>query len=369
MNRLPRTAALASAVLFCLAAAARADDPSTKVVEEVNQKMVKIWGSGGLHGLPGFGAGFLVSPDGYVLTAAAQLLDTRDLRVHLWDGTKYHAEVVAQEPELDVALLKIKPGGDTDKIENLPYFDLEEAVKRPPVGVGTEVLAFSNCFEIATRDDPVSVQHAFVTAFAKLQGRNGFYEMPYSGKVYMVDAVTNNPGAAGGALTTRKGELIGMIGRGLRNELTGTWMNYSIPIGGVAEVTQPDGKIVKTSMVDLWRQKEKYVKANPNGAKEKVGRSFDRTLREMTGIVLVADPVDVTPPYVEDVTPGSPAALAGVRSDDLIVYVGGVSVNTIEGYKEMMVHYAPTQKVQLEVRRGDVLTTIELTLAKPAERK
>ncbi len=369
MNRLTRTAALATVVLICLAAAVRADGPLNPVVDEVNKKIVKIWGSGGLHGLPGFGTGFLISPDGYVLTADAPLLDTRDLRVHLWDGTKYHAEIVTREPELDVALLKIKSGSDADKIDNLPYFNLEEAALRPPVDVGTEVLAFSNCFEIATRDDPVSVQHAVVTAYAKLQGRNGFYEMPFGGKVYMVDAVTNNPGASGGALTTRKGELIGMIGRGLRNELTGTWMNYSIPIGGVAEVTQPDGKTVKTSMVDLWRQKEKYVKANPNGPRDKVGRSFDRTLREMTGIILVADPVDITPPYVEDVQPGSPAALAGVKSDDLIVYVGGVSVKTIDGYKEMMVHYAPTQKVQLEVRRGDALTTIELTLAKPAEKK
>ena len=194
MHRLPRSAAVASAVLLCLAAAARADDSLNKVVEEVNKKMVKVWGSGGLHGLPGFGTGFLISADGYVLTADAQLLDTRDLRVHLWDGTKYHAEVVAQEPELDVALLKIKPGGDTDKIENLPYFDLQASAARPPAEVGAEVLAFSNCFEIAMRDDPVSVQHAVVTAYAKLQGRNGFYEMPYAGKVYMVDAVTNNPG-------------------------------------------------------------------------------------------------------------------------------------------------------------------------------
>ncbi len=368
MNRFPRTVAVASAVLLCLASAVRADDPSPNVIQEVNQKMVKIWGSGGLHGLPGFGTGFLISADGYILTADAQLLDTRELRVHLWDGTKYHAEVIAQEPELDVALIKIKPGNDGDKIEDLPHFDLEAEAKRPPVEVGAEVLAFSNCFEIAMRDDPVSVQHAVVTAFAKLQGRNGFYEMPYAGKVYMVDTVTNNPGAAGGALTTRKGELIGMIGRGLRNELTGTWMNYSIPISAVAEVTQPDGKVVKTSMVDVWLQKEKYVKANPTGT-QKPGRTFDRILREMTGVILVADPVDVTPPYVEDVIPNSPAAVAGMRSDDLIVYVGGVSVKTIEDFKEKMSHYTPTQKVQLEVRRGDMLTTIELTLAKPAERK
>jgi serine protease Do len=366
MTRLTRIGALAPAVLLCLAAAARADDSLPKVAEEVNKKMVKLWGSGGLHGLPAFGAGILVSPDGYILTANAQLLDTRDLRVHLWDGTKYHGEVVAQEPELDVALVKI--GTEKDKVEDLPYFDLFEAAKRPPVDVGTEVLAFSNCFEIATRDDPVSVQHAVVTAYAKLQGRNGFFEMPFGGKVYMVDTVTNNPGAAGGALTTRNGELVGMIGRGLRNELTGTWMNYSIPIGATAQVMQPDGKTATASMVDLLLKKKDYVRVNPDSKQDKVGRSFDRVLREMTGIVLVADPVDITPPYVEDVRPGSPAALAGVRPDDLIVYVGGVSVKTIDNFKEMMAHYAANQKVQIEVRRGDALTTLELTLAEPKKK-
>jgi serine protease Do len=365
MNRFPRIAVLGAAASLWLSAV-RADDSLPKVCEAVNQKIVKIWGSGGLQGLPSFGAGILISPDGYILTANVQLLDTPDLRVHLWDGTKYHAEIVAQEPELDVALLKIQPGSDKAKIEDLPYFDLEEAAKRPPVDVGTEVLAFSNCFEIATRDDAASVQHAVVTAYAKLQGRNGFFEMPFNGKVYMVDTVTNNPGAAGGALTTREGELIGLIGRGLRNELTGTWMNYSIPVGAEAEVALPNGKTARTSMVELWRRKEKYVKANPDATKTTIGRSFDRKLREMTGIVLVADPVDVTPPYVEDVQPGSPAAAAGLRSDDLIVYVDGVSVKTIDGFKEMISHHGPSQpKVQLEVRRGDMLVSIELTLDKP----
>ena len=109
----------------------------------------------------------------------------------------------------------------------------------------------------------MSVQHAVVTAFAKLQGRNGFYEMPFTGKVYMVDAVTNNPGAAGGALTTRNGELIGVIGRGLKNELTGTWMNYSIPIGAAAQVKQPDGKTATASMIDLLLKKNKYTTDQP----------------------------------------------------------------------------------------------------------
>jgi serine protease Do len=357
MNRFARIAALLGpAVLLCLSAAVvRADDSLTRVAEEVNKKMVKVWGSGGLHGLPAFSTGIVVSPDGYILTANTQNLDTRDLRVHLWDGSKYHGEVVAQEPELDIALIKIG-GKDKDKIDDLPFFDLAEAAKKPPADVGTGVLAFSNCFEIATRDDPVSVQHAVVTAFAKLQGRNGFYEMPFTGKVYMVDTVTNNPGAAGGALTTRKGELIGVIGRGLRNELTGTWMNYSIPVNSSVEVRQPDGKTATASMIELLANKDKYKRLNPDS---KPGEGYTA----YSGIVLVADPVDITPPYIEDVEPGSPAAKAGLRSDDLIVYVGGISVKTIDAYKEMMKHYAPNQKVQVEVRRGDKLTTIELTLA------
>ena len=252
---------------------------------------------------------------------------------------------------------------------NLPYFDLEEAAKRPPVDVGTGVLAFSNCFEIATRDDPVSVQHAVVTAYAKLQGRNGFYEMPFTGKVYMVDAVTNNPGAAGGALTTRKGELIGMIGRGLRNELTGTWMNYSIPIGGAAEVKQPDGKTVNDQHGGPVAAEGEVRQGEPERPDStSPAEGFDRPA-QMTGIILVADPVDITPPYVEDVMPGSPAALAGMQSDDLIVYVGGVSVKTIDELQGADGALPAHQKVQLEVRRGDTLTTIELTLAKPAERK
>ena len=108
MNRFVRIGALlAPVVLTPSAAAVRADNSLTKVVEDVNKKMVKVWGSGGLHGLPAFGTGIVVSPDGYILTANTQLLDTRDLRVHLWDGSKYHGEVVAQEPELDIALIKI----------------------------------------------------------------------------------------------------------------------------------------------------------------------------------------------------------------------------------------------------------------------
>src|SRR5262249_37558733 len=167
--------------------------------EEVNRKMVKLFGSGGFRGLNSYGTGILVSADGYVLTVASPLLDTPDLLVHLSDGRRLNAKVVVAEPQLDAALVKI------DKVDDLPFFDAAEAAKGTLAQPGDWVLAFSNQFQIATRDEPMSVQHGVIAAYSKPHGRRGIFDAPYTGDVYIIDAVTNNPGAGGGALTTRRG--------------------------------------------------------------------------------------------------------------------------------------------------------------------
>src|SRR5207245_9243386 len=70
-----------SAIFF--APAARADQPFADIADQVNKKLVKLFGSGGFRGLASYGSGMLVSPDGYVLTVATHLIETQDLRVHL----------------------------------------------------------------------------------------------------------------------------------------------------------------------------------------------------------------------------------------------------------------------------------------------
>src|SRR5262249_41270841 len=90
----------ASLFFFCwlpMAAAGQlAATPATLagVTDSVNRKMVKLFGSGGFRGLNSYGSGIVVSPDGYVLTAASPLLDTPELRVHLWDGRRIQAKVI-----------------------------------------------------------------------------------------------------------------------------------------------------------------------------------------------------------------------------------------------------------------------------------
>src|SRR5438128_12263569 len=114
-NMRARRILIAAACVFG-AASLSAQTPFHAVTRQVNQRLVKVFGSGGFRGLAAYGTGIVVSPDGYVLTVASHLLETPELKIHLFDGRRCSARLVVTEPELDAALLKI------DKVEGLPYF-------------------------------------------------------------------------------------------------------------------------------------------------------------------------------------------------------------------------------------------------------
>jgi serine protease Do len=337
---------------------AAAADPFHEVSEQVNQKLVKLFGSGGFRGIASYGTGILISPDGHILTVASPLLDTSELIVHLYDGRRMRAGVIVIEPELDLALVKIKTEGDRPDAPaglDLPYFDFPAAAKRPPAGPGDWVLAFGNMYEIAMRDEPMTVQRGVVAAYTKLHGRRGIFDFPYTGDVYMIDAITNNPGSAGGALTDRKGNLLGIVGREVRNVLSETWVNYAIPAAGQVEIK--DGEKTVTLSIPEFVEKAMAGTYKPvQKAKEVAGPGGYH------GIIFVPDILDRTPPYVEEVVPGSPAARAGIRPDDLVSFVDGEPVYSIKAFHEYIRRTRPGTTVRFEVRRGDVLQTIEFAL-------
>lgn len=340
------------------ASTATAADSLTDVVDEVNPKLVKLFGFGGFKGLTHYGTGILISEDGYILTTASQMLDTSDVTVHLYNGQRMRATLVVVEPDLDAAIIKIRVENkpiDEPIGMKLPFFDALAATKRPPAQTGDWVLAFSNCFEIAMRDEPMSIQRGVIAAYTKMSGRRGVFDFPYTGDVYIVDAITNNPGAAGGALTDRKGNLLGIIGREIRNTQTFTWMNYAIPMNAKLDVQDKD-KTVTISMADFIDrgvkgtykplQREKPI-AGPGG---------------YHGIVFVPNILERTPAYIEDVMPDSPAAKAGLRPDDLVSFVDGEPIISIKAFKEYMSRTRPGMTIRLEVRRGEALQPIEVTL-------
>lgn len=357
--RLTAIAVVALAAACAWQAQLGAQQPLTAVSREVNMKLVKLYGAGGFKGLPSYGTGILVSPNGYVLTVNNHILNTQDLRVHLYDGRMYHnCKVVYREPELDVALIKIDA-----PVDRLPYFNFAEAAARPTAEPGDWVLAHSNQFAIAIRNEPMSVQHGVIQAFTQLRGRRGIFGAPYGGDVYFLDAIANNPGAAGGAITTRRGQLLGIIGRELKNTLSDTWINYAVPAQAKVEATRDD-KTVTVSLVEFVREgmAGKY--------KEVVKLRKDRDVVDgFTGIVLVPNAVAITPPYVDQVVSGSPAHKAGLRPDDLIVYIDGELVPSIKQYREIVKYAAPGAELVLEVQRGNRLETVKLKVADMPKKK
>jgi serine protease Do len=263
------------------------------------------------------------------------VLDADDLAVVLDDGRKYAAKVAGVDPVSELAVLELPTEG-----EQLPAFDLNKAVA---ARVGDRVLAFSNLYNIAGGDEPVSVLQGVVTAIAPLEARRGGFQSNYHGAVYVVDAAANNPGAAGGALVNWNGELVGLLGKELRSRATGAWLHYALPIGEIAETVQS-------------LREGRSLDAAPTTA-----APLEPLSLAALGLVLVPDVLERTPPYVDAVFPKSPAAEAGLRPDDLIVFVGGEPTASCKAVVEAIGRREKFDEVRVSVlRRGKV---IEVALA------
>jgi serine protease Do len=336
--------------------ALRATDPYDKVALEANEKLVKLFGAGGYRGAESFGTGVIVSPQGHILTAAAPFLDGRELRLHLPDGRKYPYKVKRIEPAFDAAVLEITQPKKTDLPLELPYFDVLECARNMKVEPGTWVMALSNMYKVAERDEMMSVQRAMVTAIGKLAARRGQFDIPFHGDVLYLDTVTNNPGAAGGAVIDRKGTLLGILGKEFRNTLTDTWVNYAMPLNTKVDVMVKKEK--KTFTLAEFVDAVVHDKWNPVDPKEDTSLKT----RVHTGIIFVPKVVERTPPYIEAVEPNSPASRAGLKPDDLVIYLDGEPVYSTDVFKDLLKRYSPGDKVQVEIRRGDVLTAISLDL-------
>ncbi len=318
---------------------------SVESIAAVAPKVVKIFGAGGGAKLHAYGSGFLVSANGHIVTVSSHILDGDTVNVVLHDGRRFPGKVLGVEPPLDMAVLKIEA-------EGLPHFDLAEAVAAAP---GTRVLAFSNAFKVATGDEQVTVMHGVISAKTTLAARRGAFESPYTGQVYVVDAVTNNSGAAGGVLTTWDGRLLGMIGKELRNAQTNTWLNYVMPISELKET------ITQIVTGDFSSKKRPDDEESPGKPRPRRYESLD------FGIITIPDVLNRTPAYIDRILPGSQAEKVGLRPNDLILFVGDNLVQSCKLLKEDLGRLEANDTVKLVVRRGDTLVSVELVAPRKAE--
>lgn len=304
-----------------------------QLIDSVQPKIVKVFGAGGYRGLEAYQSGFLISADGRVLTAWSYVLDTEDINVTLHDGRRFRATLLGADAQYELAVLKIDAA-------DLPHFDLDRAAA---ADIGTRALAFSNVFGVAVGDEPASVQHGVVAAITDLNARRGTFAIPYRGPVYVLDVMTNNPGAAGGALTDHAGALVGVLGKELRNAETNTWLNYALPATELASVVAKlsEGEFVTAQSAEPLKPEQAFS-------------------LKLLGVVAVPNVVERTPPFVDRVVADSPADLAGLQSDDLIVTVNGRLVPSVEALVQELLRTDRYDPLVVGIMRDDEL--IEITI-------
>lgn len=320
-------------------ACAASQRSSSETIDYVLPRMVKIFGAGGLQGLAAYGTGFLVSSEGHIVTVWSHVLDANEVIAVLDDGRRFTATVLGAEPQLELAVLKIVA---QDRELELPFFDLNSNVGS--ASEGTRILGFSNMFKVATGDESVSVLHGVIAARTSLKTRRGAFEIPYDGTVYVVDAITNNSGAAGGLLATHEGKLLGMIGREVRNAETNTWLNYSIPI--------PELKTAIEEIISGNFRSQRQPLDEPAAERRYSPIDF--------GMVMVPDVLFRTPAYVNALVDGSAADKAELQPDDLVLFVNDELVQSV---KELLTAFGRLEAgdtLRLVVRRNDQLQTFEL---------
>jgi serine protease Do len=134
---------------------------------------------------------------------------------------------------------------------------------------------------------------------------------------------------------TADGKLVGMIGRVIESKSTGTRLNYAVPGDLLAAFVRGD-------------EVKPVVVANP-------GQKAD------LGIRLFALGGRKAPAYIDRVIPGAPAAAAGLKTDDLVVTIGGQVVRDAGDFKRLMDALPVGTEVVVEVKRKNDLLSVRLT--------
>jgi S1-C subfamily serine protease len=299
------------------------------------QRCVKIYGAAAGAEV-GYATGVIVSPDGLILSAHGIYLAGAAIRVVTPDGVTHQATIVRRSQPLQSVLLKIDA-------KTPAWFELP---KKPAIQQGDWVMSVSNLFQVADGKEELSVNLGVVSLRTPLEARHRTQDSPYEADALLVDAITSNPGAPGGALVDADGRLVGMIGKILESKNTNTRINYAIP----ADLLYP---FVHQATGDV-------AISRPTPATTSTGQ------KAVIGIRPFSLSGKRSPAYIDSVLPGSPAARAGLKRDDLVMAIGGETVKDVREYERAVAQLRPGVEVTFLVKRKQDI--LELKVTPDAER-
>jgi len=236
------------------------------------------------------GSGFLFTPDGLILTNSHVLGRGSRIVVTLLDGRSLHAGLVGDDPDSDLAVLRVDSSA-----EGLPWVTFGDSSRLRP---GQVVVAIGN---------PYGFQHSVTSGVVSAIGRS---LRARSGRlledIVQTDA-SLNPGNSGGPLVTTRGEVVGV----------NTAMIH--PAHGLSfAIASNTAQFVLSALIRDGRIRRSFI--GVTGQRVPIPRRLmrDYQLAASSGVLVVG------------IEPSSPAETAGLRTGDIIVAFGGVRVSGVD---------------------------------------
>ncbi len=263
------------------------------------------------------GSGFIISPDGYILTNAHVIDQTDEVTVKLTDKRQYKAKVIGADIYTDVALIKINASG-------LPAVKIGDPARIEP---GEWVAAIGA---------PFGFENSVTVGVVSAKGRmlpNGSY-VPF-----IQTDVAVNPGNSGGPLFNTMGEVIG-INSQIYSQ-TGGYMgiSFAIPIDiamGISNQLRVAGKVTR-GRIGVQLQELTLDLAKSLG------------LKDAQGALIAA------------VQQGGPADKAGIKPGDVVISFNGQPVQTIADLARLVGSAKPGTIVNAEVLREGKSLFVKIT--------
>ena len=301
----------------------------TEVVQRVPVDPIEAFFGGGRSGTQvssGLGTGFIIRPDGLIVTNAHVVAGATSISIMLRDGTTYPAVQIGTDETNDLAVLKVKAS-------NLPVAPLGDSDN---LLVGEWAIAIGNPYGFMLGNSEPSVTAGVISGVgrnlvARGEGSSAYFDM------IQTDASINQ-GNSGGPLVSADGEVIGVNSSIYSPNGGSIGLGFAIPINRARRVAE--------DLVEHGRVRRPWI-----GVRLEQPRSENPRDQIARGA------------RVASITPGSPAEKAGIRVGDQIVSTRSRTVRNRFDWDAALLDLRVGDQVPLVLRRGGSEVSVTVRIA------
>jgi serine protease Do len=320
------------------------ESPFVAVVEKTRDAVVNVFAEGDnpqaqnidplwrrFLGIPprvaSYGSGFIIRPDGYILTNNHVVEGGDNVTVALSDKRSFTATLIGSDPQTDLAVLKI------DTRDSLPFIELGDS---DDMRVGDWVIAIGNPFPEQGLDRTVTV--GVVSAKSRRDLRFGSDTPTYQD--YIQTDASINPGNSGGPLVNLQGAAIGI------NSAIASPNRGSVGIGFA--IPSNLARYIATSLIEEGRVERGWL-----------GVMLDELTPDQAEASGLDSPEGV---MVVSVVDGSPADAAGLRPYDIILEFDGKKTSDVSTLMLLVAEHKMGDYVTIKVNRDGRTETLKVVL-------